>query len=355
MSSTDARIKFSGEVDYSKRSAAYGSYKYLRVVPIGQGQAPALQLGSTVMTQFELPNNVMNLSKSKLVFDLTLPTASYTVGTAPVNVTNSNWLYANALTLIDRITLSSRAGTILADIHNCGIFGNIVSAACTKASDLATKTSFNLTGTLPATQAAALLKPVGDLVKCNALVNFQVNQSGAPMDPATGTCLGTAYVPYLEPLEVFSTPNSQSIIAYQINLDAFKHTLLELNEDIYFGDNLVLTITWQQATKYTFISGATDAPIAVRIAVPAGNAGVNAGAPIGTHVPINPPVMNNLSLFVACETNVDIVAGLIQKVNTEGFSLNVPFTYCQKLITPNSTSTAIQQRINSTYGSHLLR
>ena len=65
MSSTDARIKFSGEVDYSKRSAAYGLYKYLSLVPIGQGQAPAIKLGSTVMTKFELPNNVMNLSKSK--------------------------------------------------------------------------------------------------------------------------------------------------------------------------------------------------------------------------------------------------------------------------------------------------
>ena len=88
MSSTDARIKFSGEVDYSKRSAAYGSYKYLRVVPIGQGQAPALQLGSTVMTQFELPNNVMNLSKSKLVFDIEIPSIPIwtSTGSAPVAI-----------------------------------------------------------------------------------------------------------------------------------------------------------------------------------------------------------------------------------------------------------------------------
>ena len=258
---SDTRIKFSGEVDYSKRSAAYGSYKYLRVVPIGQGQAPSIQLGSTVMTQFELPNNVMNLSKSKLVFDLQLPTASYTtVGTAPVAVNNFHWLYANALTLIDRITLTSRAGTILADIPNCGIFGNIVSAVCTKASDLATKTSFGLTEVLPATQAAALLKPVGDLVKCNSTVNYQVNQTGALMNPATGACAATAYVPFVEPLEVFSTPNSQSNIAYQINLDAFKHTLLELNKDIYFGDNLVLTITWQQSNKYSFFIWCKQCP-----------------------------------------------------------------------------------------------
>ena len=210
---SDTRIKFSGEVDYSKRSAAYGSYKYLRVVPIGQGQAPSIQLGSTVMTQFELPNNVMNLSKSKLVFDLQFPTASYTVGNAgAVNVTNYNWLYANALTLIDRITLTSRAGTILADILNCGVFGNIVSAVCTKASDLATKTSFGTSNTLPATQTLALLKPVGDILKCNSTVNYQVNQTGALMNPETGACSAGSYLPFIEPLEVFSTPNSQSKI-----------------------------------------------------------------------------------------------------------------------------------------------
>ena len=95
----------------------------------------------------------------------------------------------------------------------------------------------------------------------------------------------------------------------------------------------------------------------MRVAIAEGVAGA-AAAPavaVGTHVPVNPPIMNNLSLFVACETNVDIVAGLIQKVNSEGFTINVPFTYCQKLISPSSTSTAIQQRINRTYGSHLLR
>ena len=100
------------------------SYKYLRVVPFGQGPEPTIELGSTVMTQCELPNNVMNFSKSKLVFDLTLPTASSVApGTGLTPITNFNWLYANALTLIDRITLTSRAGTILADIPNCGIFG----------------------------------------------------------------------------------------------------------------------------------------------------------------------------------------------------------------------------------------
>ena len=127
---SDTRIKFSGEVDYSKRSAAYGSYKYLRVVPIGQGQAPSIQLGSTVMTQFELPNNVMNLSLSKLSFDLQIPTQT---------LAKFNNIYGNALALIDRITLTSRSGVILADIPNTHIFGSLVSSVNTKMQDLFTR------------------------------------------------------------------------------------------------------------------------------------------------------------------------------------------------------------------------
>ncbi len=78
-------------------------------------------------------------------------------------------------------------------------------------------------------------------------------------------------------------------------------------------------------------SAAPNARIAVRIAKGQGG-GAAAAEPdvaIGTHVPVNPPIMNNLSLFVACETNADIVAGLIQKALSEGFTINVPFTYCQ--------------------------
>ena len=139
------------------------------------------------------------------------------------------------------------------------------------------------------------------------------------------------------------------------NLDAFKHTLLELNKDIYFGDNLVLTITWQQSTKFVIQSASEVNPLYIQAAVPLQGGGVTAAIAATTRTSSVAPIMNNLSLFVACETNADIVAGLIQKVNSEGFTLNVPFTYCPKLITPNSTSTAIQQRINRTYGSHLLR
>ena len=66
-------MHFSEELVYSKSISAHGNYKYLRVVPIGSGgQNPILSLTSTTQTQFELPNNVLNLSKSKLCFDVNI-------------------------------------------------------------------------------------------------------------------------------------------------------------------------------------------------------------------------------------------------------------------------------------------
>ena len=66
-------LNYSEELVYSKTVSAHGNYKYLRIVPVGTGQNITLSLSSTTQTQFELPNNVMNLSKSKLVFDLLVP------------------------------------------------------------------------------------------------------------------------------------------------------------------------------------------------------------------------------------------------------------------------------------------
>ena len=62
---------YSEELVYSKGIMAHGNYKYLRIVPLGySGQNPQLSLTSTTQTQFELPNNVINLSLCKLCFDL---------------------------------------------------------------------------------------------------------------------------------------------------------------------------------------------------------------------------------------------------------------------------------------------
>ena len=338
-------MHFSEELVYSKSISAHGNYKYLRVVPLGSTQNPTLSLTSTIQTQFELPNNVINLSLSKLCFDLVIPSTA--------GLVTFNNMYANALSLIDRITLTSRTGVVLADIANTHIFGNLVSCVNTKLSDLLGR---NAPGTgLPAgttttgtpaqngtSQAAALvasqLSPIGDIERCNNTYNYQVGAAGVAAD----ALVNTAYSSYNEPLSIFRGPAVAqcNALTYHINLSAFKDTLMELNKNIYFGDNLVLTINWNSFVKTGFTTTAV----------------VTTNALTGFAPFVNmTPSISNLFLYTACETDPTIISQLVASVSNGEFSLIVPFVLCQKYNASASTSSAMQQRLNSSYGSTLLR
>ena len=86
---------------------------------------------------------------------------------------------------------------------------------------------------------------VGDLIRCNRTNNIQFGAVALT---------NVATTPFIEPLQMYSsqTANTFSNQSYQIELSAFKDTLMELNKNIYFGDNLVLTINWNPANKFTF-------------------------------------------------------------------------------------------------------
>ncbi len=60
----------------------------------------------------------------------------------------------------------------------------------------------------------------------------------------------SAFTPNTEPV-VFYTAAAQvaNSLTYQIELSAFKDTLMELNKKIYFDNNLLLTINWNSRKK----------------------------------------------------------------------------------------------------------
>ena len=128
-------------------------------------------------------------------------------------------IYGNALALIDRITLTSRSGVILADIPNTHIFGSLISSVNTKLQDLlhrnttgyvlpAGATTDNVTGGQDAASqlgalTAAQASPYSDIVRCNDLINYQVSGKATT---ALNVLTATAYTPYLEPLNIFTAP-----------------------------------------------------------------------------------------------------------------------------------------------------
>jgi hypothetical protein len=299
-------INYNSEITYAHKMAAHASYKFLKIVPTGSvGQSPVLSLTSTAQTQFELPNNVLNLARSQLSFDIKY--------TAPGGGFITSWASANALSLIERITLTSRSGTILADIPNCGVFGSIVSQIKTSMTELDHKTNFPgytpvagaiaVNNIMPITQAGAQMCPIGDMVQCmsdqnvwldgtpaKAYVPYAEPQTafrtynvdavaqvvGVPESVAVAAVVGTApatnaainaastannavaivyparaipYVPAVIAVAQVAAATSDGYIAYHLNLDSFKETLMAIDKNLYFGDNLVLTIIWAPANK----------------------------------------------------------------------------------------------------------
>ena len=173
----------------------------------------------------------MNLARSKLCFDMLVPLQG--------SITTFNNVYANALSLIDRITLTYRSAVVLADIPNTHVFGNLVSTANTQLSDLMTRTTLNSATTMPqgtitastsATHAdtlasnvsavvASQLCPVSDLVRCNGTVNAQASALVHSL---------VALTPGTEPVQIFTGAviKTSNAISYQIDLSAFKDTIM---------------------------------------------------------------------------------------------------------------------------------
>ena len=89
------------------------------------------------------------------------------------------------------------------------------------------------------------LAPVNDIARCNGTANHQTSAE---------TYVATAYTPNTEPVNIYLAPivAASTAISYQIDLSAFKDTIMELNKNIYFGVNLVLTINWNSCTKIGF-------------------------------------------------------------------------------------------------------
>ena len=117
---------FSETIDYTKKQYMHSSYRWMKLTPVGgSGQSATLSTSSSTIVNFEIPNNVINLSASKLAFDLLLTVAGTT-----------HCVDALSLSLFDRITLSTRSGVVLANCDNMGQFTHLITKLKTKAVNL---------------------------------------------------------------------------------------------------------------------------------------------------------------------------------------------------------------------------
>ena len=285
---------FSDTIDYTKKQFMHSSYRWMKLTPVGgTGQTVTLSSTSATIVNFEIPNNVVNLSQSKLVIDTVFGT-----GAAGL-VTNVDAL---GLSQFDRITLSTRSGVVLANCDNMGQFTHLITKLKTKALELidnpSTSTSVPVVGlgpivgtnggvlngtsfplacypvvsSLNTTQAIAVKKPYSDICKsgvCSTGSLFRTaytSSSGAGQNLAlslTSNNVSSLYridgsfisTPFLENLHIITENKTGAsgaagavgglAISYQLPLGSIKDTLLEINKSLlptYFLNKLVIFV-----------------------------------------------------------------------------------------------------------------
>ena len=128
------------------------------------------------------------------------------------------------------------------------------------------------------------------------------------------------------------------VLSYQLNLSNIVHSIAELDRDLFFGENLLLSLTFAPTNKFSWTATAANAPTT------------------GTAQMLFAPSIVNLSLYLSIETNQEVASALMNKVHSpEGFSIHVPFVYSQKYASTVGTTSSIFQRFNRGHGSRILR
>jgi len=331
-------LTFAPQVEYVKKILLNPSYRISKLIPL-TGQGLTLGVSSTMNTQFELQTNVMNLARSRLAFDITIPYAGAGV---------YNWCLADPLALFDRIQLYTRSGVSLIDIQGVNNFSSLVTPYKTKLQDLLQRSlgGTQINGLVSTTINSVVATdsnqvPIQGLQACNGAmaVNFRPDGTGSAdsfveQRHLFQSVVGVAYA--LGPPVVPQTGGMT--LSYQMNLSNLIHSLAEIDQDLYFGENLILSLTYAPCQKFTWASAVLNQP---------------ANTPTA---PLTGSVITNLSLYLSIETNLEVANALIAKTHSpEGFSIHVPFVYSQKYASTAGSSSSIFQRFNRGHGSRILR
>ena len=332
-------LTFAPQVEYVKKILLNPSYRISKLIPL-TGQGLSLGISSTTNAQFELQTNVMNLSRSRLTFDVYVP---WSVAGA------YNWIQADPLALFDRIQLYTRGGVSLLDLNGVNNYSSLVTPYKTKLQDMlqrslggmpsgatAVSTTIN---TVVATDSQ--LVPIQGIQACNiaGLSNYRPDGTTASDNFVEQRHLFQSVIQGVVPAApAVIGVTGQMTLSYQINLSNLIHSICEIDQDLYFGENLILSLTFAPCQKFTWSAAAQN--------LPAG----------GALPPTYASTVTNLSLYLSVETNQEVANALVAKAHSpEGFSINVPFVYSQKYASTVGASSSIFQRFNRGHGSRILR
>jgi hypothetical protein len=326
-------LKTDPSIDYSKKMSSHSSPLFVKLSPINNIVSFNPSLTSTYgPVEWILPARCLNLSRSKLSWDLN----------CPIQTSAYNYVQGNALCQLDRLVITSQStNQVLCDIPNLNRYVSMLSPVFTSQQELALKASplstndpitagasVGAIGTVPAMYGSAAVGqsyPCENVSQCNASAN--PDGLGKDYGKPFGNVIRKVYVGAL---------GASSFLSFELDLNSIPASILDQDKLLYFsGESLVVSIYWAPVNRYAWAGGNNLNPA---------NA---AAASVGTFTISNP----NIYLYV--EQNIDIIKSLTDKVMSEGISINFPYSFIQRQ-TATSGSGAITSQLSRGYGQRLL-
>lgn len=308
-------MEISDETNYSKVNALKPNYQLFKLTQQSGGNSVTLSTSGGEQSVFEIPTNVVNLSRSFL---------NYTISTTAAGAGDfGNIFYNGTPGCIRDIELVTQSGERLVNIPNVTKYCQVVSLTDTPVSVLQSGSDESTLAPSNATSAGVVrgYKVSVSIGTATAHVN--------PVDTDVRQVIGASYV---EPLHFVSVNNAALVKKFRIPLSIFKNSLLELDKDLWFGQILSLRVTYNPTDKIS--SDSKSVGLLTQIA--------SATA----------PTLTGLNLYLAVEKNPILADQIKQQVLNSGLDVLCDYvhSYNRNL---TGTSHALSYNFSRAHGRSL--
>jgi hypothetical protein len=307
-------------INYKKIEQVSGKYRFNRVsMNNSTGANVPLTTNTSTVIEFKLPAGVYNLARSFISFVNNVAA-----------VTANTILFDNTLSIAQSIQFGTSGGLNLCDIQYANNYINVVRPIDTPVDVFLSNDA--TTGLYPITPSNAISAYSNNIFP----QSFAVNATN-PYNMVTTTQL-------LNPIPNGICDARQSVAAGAsvVNTSVFPlsgvtNTILSMDKDQYFPDNMYLRISTAYSGKVAY----------------QGVVGMNDGNTTPAVISVQ-PVLNNVCLYLAMEKDQLIIDSLMSKYASGNLKYQIPYVIAYRNTVAIGTST-IQLQLNSGNGKKLKR
>lgn len=356
------------ELDWRPKVYDHGTYRMNQLLQVTGGQTVdlAYNTNASITSRFEIPAKVFNPSKSVLNFRLDQLGINQTGGAVQQAL---KCLHAQGLPMIERMALFTRSGVYISDLYSFGEYTNLIAPYTTSKEQLLNTPYARPETFKEADPGAANVPnyvspftdssdPVTDLLSPSLVTPYLTTVGADACQQVTGSIRESGNVrnerayPITDDerwrykLETFPYPagggaggaadGSHTISQrYQIELGKIPNSIYAINRDIFFGDVVILEITWAGADKILHSQLVADrAPVAL------------------PNITLR---VVDLALYLAVEVNPSVFPAIIRQVQSNGLRFTVPYVYPNRYTSPSGDKVSVQVRLNRGHGKTLLK